>query len=345
MDLPPSVENMNSSFSSRVEIDQIPETPQRGGRHRRAHSATFFRLPDDLLFDVSDIDNFSFPAVDAIIPAASPSDISVPMAVDSSRSDESSSAGPTGHFRSLSMESNFFDGLSFEVAADAGDGGASVAAAVATVVGEKKVGRIHRHSKSMDWGLTALFDADSGIVDGVKKAMPPGKLAELSLIDPKRAKRILANRQSAARSKERKLRYTTELERKVQTLQTEATSLSAKVAILQRDRTGLAAENRELKLRLQALEQQAQLRDDLHKALREEVQRLRVATGKSPSGTGNAAIRGLPLQFSLPVQGGNTKQTERQQQVHLTLPSPASDLWNLNRKIRPEFLGLSDRVQ
>lgn len=45
--------------------------------------------------------------------------------------------------------------------------------------------------------------------------------------------RILANRQSAARSKERKTRYTSELERKVQTLQTEATTLSAQVTLLQ----------------------------------------------------------------------------------------------------------------
>ena len=45
--------------------------------------------------------------------------------------------------------------------------------------------------------------------------------------------RILANRQSAARSKERKIRYTNELERKVQTLQTEATTLSAQVTLLQ----------------------------------------------------------------------------------------------------------------
>lgn len=45
--------------------------------------------------------------------------------------------------------------------------------------------------------------------------------------------RILANRQSAARSKERKTRYTGELERKVQTLQTEATTLSAQVTMLQ----------------------------------------------------------------------------------------------------------------
>jgi len=45
--------------------------------------------------------------------------------------------------------------------------------------------------------------------------------------------RILANRQSAARSKERKARYITELERKVQTVQTEATTLSAQLTLFQ----------------------------------------------------------------------------------------------------------------
>jgi hypothetical protein len=45
--------------------------------------------------------------------------------------------------------------------------------------------------------------------------------------------RILAKRQSAARSKERKIKYTGELERKVQTLQTEATTLSAQLTLLQ----------------------------------------------------------------------------------------------------------------
>lgn len=45
--------------------------------------------------------------------------------------------------------------------------------------------------------------------------------------------RILANRQSAARSKERKTKYIVELEHKVQTLQTEATTLSAQLTMLQ----------------------------------------------------------------------------------------------------------------
>jgi DNA polymerase III delta prime subunit len=45
--------------------------------------------------------------------------------------------------------------------------------------------------------------------------------------------RVLANRQSAARSKERRMRYIAELEQKVQILQTEATTLSAQLTLLQ----------------------------------------------------------------------------------------------------------------
>lgn len=105
----------------------------------------------------------------------------------------------------------------------------------------------------------------------------------------------MANRQSAARSKERKMRYISELEHKVQTLQTEATTLSAQLTLLQvqiwnaeilfpyvfnylfskfigyyllyyiqRDSVGLTNQNNELKFRLQAMEQQAQLRDGIN---------------------------------------------------------------------------------
>ncbi|KAL9232540.1 hypothetical protein vseg_007643 [Gypsophila vaccaria] len=130
-----------------------------------------------------------------------------------------------------------------------------------------------------------------GEIMEAKKAMPPDKLAELWTIDPKRAKRILANRQSAARSKERKARYILDLERKVQTLQTEATTLSAQLTLFQRDTTGLSSENSELKLRLHAMEQQAHLRDALNEALKQEVERLRIATGElmGPSESFNLA--------------------------------------------------------
>ncbi|KAJ7563755.1 hypothetical protein O6H91_03G124900 [Diphasiastrum complanatum] len=120
----------------------------------------------------------------------------------------------------------------------------------------------HSHSNSIDGSTCLKLEHGSEEPDDwMKKVMANDKLAEIALIDPKRAKRILANRQSAARSKERKMRYISELERKVQTLQTEATSLSAQLTLLQRDSMGLTNENSELKLRLQAMEQQAHLRD------------------------------------------------------------------------------------
>ncbi|KAL6203561.1 hypothetical protein ACLB2K_027261 [Fragaria x ananassa] len=156
--------------------------------------------------------------------------------------------------------------------------GASAAADDDGGGGEKRAASRHRHSSSVDASSTST--GVFGEVMEAKKAMPPDKLAELWTLDPKRAKRILANRQSAARSKERKARYIQELERKVQTLQTEATTLSAQLTLFQRDTTGLSTENTELKLRLQAMEQQAQLRDALNEALKKEVERLKVVTGE-----------------------------------------------------------------
>uniref|UniRef100_A0A0E0MA28 BZIP domain-containing protein n=1 Tax=Oryza punctata TaxID=4537 RepID=A0A0E0MA28_ORYPU len=114
----------------------------------------------------------------------------------------------------------------------------------------------------------------------MKRIMADEKLAEMALADPKRVKRVLANRQSAARSKERRMRYIAELEQKVQILQTEATTLSAQLTLLQRDSSGMATQNNELKFRLQSMEQQAQLRDALNEALTAEVQRLKLAANE-----------------------------------------------------------------
>lgn len=164
---------------------------------------------------------------------------------------------------------------------------------------------IQKLTRNDDSGCGVLMDHDgggsekgvglgqrgSGLLEGlgdvneVKKAISTEKLAEIWAVDPKRVKRILANRQSAARSKERKARYISELERRLQSLQTEATNLSAQLTIYQRDTTGLITENAELKIRLQAMEQQARLCDALNEALQQEVERLKVAAGdrKAPA--------------------------------------------------------------
>ncbi|XP_020691021.1 transcription factor VIP1-like [Dendrobium catenatum] len=320
---PPDTLPANRSFGG----GQIPPNPRSAG-HRRSHSETFVRLPDDLLFD-SDPD---FNISDIDLPSLSDDNVSggsatvapaIPVEYGG-RSDVREAhpggrpAGVGAHSRSMSVDAAFFGAMGFQ----------EVGAAFG-VAPEKRAH--HRHSSSMD-GETSPFEEEStGLSDYAKKAMSADKLAELALIDPKRAKRILANRQSAARSKERKILYTSELERKVQTLQTEATTLSAQVTLLQRDTTGLTSANRELKLRLQAMEEQARLRDALNEALRGEVQRLKIATTQIPNGIENTFNRRFEQSISispfyarpqqLPGQSGNLQA----QQLHLTSPLLSSN--------------------
>ncbi|KAJ8438268.1 hypothetical protein Cgig2_030633 [Carnegiea gigantea] len=97
-----------------------------------------------------------------------------------------------------------------------------------------------------------------------------------AFIDPKRVKRyfhnyselleerlpsILANRQSAQRSRVRKLQYISELERSVTTLQTEVSALSPRVAFLDHQRLILNVDNSALKQRIAALAQDKIFKD------------------------------------------------------------------------------------
>ncbi|KAK8939674.1 Transcription factor RF2b [Platanthera guangdongensis] len=186
--------------------------------------------------------------------------------------------------------------------------------------GESKAGETsrpkHLHINSAD---------GSGEMMEVKKAMTEDQLEKLAAIDPKRAKRILANRQSAARSKERKAHYISELERRVQILQSEATTLSTQLTLYQRDIICMTAENAELKLRLQDTEQQAQLGDALNEALKQEVDRLKLATGEpSRSAESNNALQHhFPFNPSfVPIP---------QQQVSFCDSHPISDSTSLQR--------------
>ncbi|KAJ6297600.1 hypothetical protein OIU78_023208 [Salix suchowensis] len=249
----------------------------RGGAlHRRARSEMSFRLPEDMTMMMMDIH---------------PSD-----QINGGNGGGGGGGGgsSTGSLEEIGSEDDLFstyidvDKLTGDNSGNGTGGGIqndndnNMNGEKAGVSGSGTSRPKHRYSNSVDGSVFG-----GGEVMEAKKAMPPDKLAELWTIDPKRAKRILANRQSAARSKERKARYILELERKVQTLQTEATTLSAQLTLFQRDTTGLSSENTELKLRLQAMEQQAQLRDALNEALKKEVERLKIATGEMPGSSGH----------------------------------------------------------
>lgn len=105
---------------------------------------------------------------------------------------------------------------------------------------------------------------------------PPISASGEPIVDPKRVKsRILANRQSAQRSRVRKLQYISELERSVTSLQTEVSALSPRVAFLDRQRLVLNVDNSALKQRIAALAQDKIFKDAHQEALKREIERLR----------------------------------------------------------------------
>ncbi|GJN15571.1 hypothetical protein PR202_gb02494 [Eleusine coracana subsp. coracana] len=210
-----------------------------------------------------------------------------------------------------------------------GGGGGEATRTMSAAPGAGVKPRHHHHSHSMDasssitteqlFGTPAMMEGMSSAE--AKKAMSAAKLAELALIDPKKAKRIINNRQSAARSKERKMRYISELERKVQFMQREATALSTQLALLQRDTAGLSAENSELKIRLQNTEHQVHLQDALNDALKLELQRLKVTTGQM--GNGGGMVNFGPFGGNQPMFHANHNQAMQPFLSMQQLPNPS----------------------
>ncbi|XP_052144892.1 basic leucine zipper 19 [Oryza glaberrima] len=121
-----------------------------------------------------------------------------------------------------------------------------------------------------DDGMGATSPAGAGAMAAVAAAAAADGIA-----DPKRVKRILANRQSAQRSRVRKLQYISELERSVTTLQMEVSALSPRVAFLDHQRSLLTVGNSHLKQRIAALAQDKIFKDAHQEALKKEIERLR----------------------------------------------------------------------
>ncbi|CAM8883464.1 unnamed protein product [Rhodiola kirilowii] len=311
--------------SSFPDITRMSITPNRTSNHTRAQSESFLHFPDDLLLlDDPDLDLFD----------SSPS----PM-IPSPEVKTKSNAYVRQ--RSFSVDDDFFDDLGLNYSAMMDGAGKESAAPADDDNGGGVRAHRRRHSFSIDGSVPAFFDVDSGL-DGVNKAMAPEKLAQLAHIDPKKAKRILANRQSAARSKERKIRYTSELERKVQTLQTEATTLSAQVTLLQRDTSGLTSENKELKLRLQAMEQQAHLKEALNESLKNEVYRLKMETGQIPISNGHTFSNRLPFQYTSQADSHFYGSHQNHPQTQQPRSNTSSNTQIPNRPAQSSFMDYSN---
>uniref|UniRef100_A0A804NZR3 BZIP domain-containing protein n=1 Tax=Zea mays TaxID=4577 RepID=A0A804NZR3_MAIZE len=225
-----------------LDISSMPDTPLRKPGHRRALSE-IIGLPDDL-------------------------DLGGPGAGDAPALSDENEEELFSMFLDVD-KLNSRCGASESEPSCAMAGGPGEATETSAAASGAAQGQMHHHNRhSMD--ASSSIDAEhlfgTTVTEGVspaeaKKAMSAANLAELALIDPKKAKRIINNRQSAARSKERKMRYIAELERKVQFMQREATALATQLALLQRDTAGLTVENGDLKIRLESTEQQIHLQD------------------------------------------------------------------------------------
>ncbi|XP_076895576.1 putative transcription factor PosF21 [Bidens hawaiensis] len=269
------------------DISKMPDNPPKYSGHRRAHSE-IVTLPDDISFN-SDLGIVG----DLMGPEETEEDLfSMFLDMDGKSGCDVEESG------CLEVESNATQPL------DDHDHGSSDRSKVK-----------HQHSLSMDCSTT-FGPEDIPLLIDTKKSLSNAKLAELALVDPKRAKRIWANRQSAARSKERKMRYITGLEREVQILQTEATSLSTQLTLLQRDVHGLTVENNKLRLQLKTMEQQVHLQDALTDELKREMLHLKLLTGQNH--TNGGPVVNFPPLFP-PLFGPNLRFNPNNQARHTML--------------------------
>ncbi|WCJ37320.1 Basic-leucine zipper (bZIP) transcription factor family protein [Euphorbia peplus] len=116
------------------------------------------------------------------------------------------------------------------------------------------------------------------VIRPLRKAVSAETLARLTLYEPKKAKRIITNRMSAVRAKEKKKLYTFMLEHKLQTLQAEAATTNSRLTFLQTEGLGLSSENARLREEMDMVIRQIHFQDTLNEGIRSEVQNLRMVT-------------------------------------------------------------------
>jgi len=170
----------SSGFSH--DISRMPDNPPRSRGHRRAHSE-ILTLPDDISFD-SDL---------GVVGGADG-----PSFSDEAEEDLLSMYLDMDKFNSSSATSTFQMGepsSAMGASGSASASGAATSSAENIAVGTHERPRVrHQHSQSMDGSTTIKPELlvsgseDLSAADS-KKAMSAAKLAELALIDPKRAKR------------------------------------------------------------------------------------------------------------------------------------------------------------
>lgn len=163
------------------DVSRMPDCPPRSRGHRRAHSE-ILGLPDDISFD-SDLGFVGGGAADG------------PSLSDEADDDLFSMYINMEKFSSSSATSGLQIGAAAAAAAACG-GSVSGEGAPATGSGNERPRVRHQHSQSMDGSTLVKPELLAGGSEGMsvaeaKKEVLAAKLADLALIDPKRAKRQL----------------------------------------------------------------------------------------------------------------------------------------------------------
>ncbi|XWS47261.1 hypothetical protein CRYUN_Cryun14cG0137300 [Craigia yunnanensis] len=117
-----------------------------------------------------------------------------------------------------------------------------------------------------------LASASIGNLFEHRKAMPPQELENLAKTDPKRAKRIMTNRISAMRAKEKKKLNTFMLEHKLQKLKSQAAQSSAQLTLLGTEHKSLIYENSKLKDHAKFVKQMIEMQESKNGDIRKEIQ-------------------------------------------------------------------------
>ncbi|KAJ8538548.1 hypothetical protein K7X08_027769 [Anisodus acutangulus] len=117
------------------------------------------------------------------------------------------------------------------------------------------------------------------------------------------------------------MRYIAELERKVQALETEATSSMIQLILWKRETNAQTAEISELKLRLQTMEQRVHFQEALDDALKEEIQQVKVRIGQDIANAG-------PM-MNFPTSMGSNQQLNSNNNHDMHVLSTAQQLQQL----------------
>ncbi|KAM1345992.1 hypothetical protein FF1_035305 [Malus domestica] len=126
------------------------------------------------------------------------------------------------------------------------------------------------------YGSSSTFSKDDHVISiPSTKKRTAAVIEEVAQRDPKLAKRIMTNRRSAMKSKQRKKVYVQTLECNIQKLQFEAAALIAQLELWKEDTRCITADNNILKGCLHNILEDIQLQDTLNYHIRNEVDHLK----------------------------------------------------------------------